>query len=86
MVTKEQIYLENENVVAMSTIDANKYRIADLLTDNWVICRLCDSLIYLHTTDQSQCIKQLQCIIIYITLYNMFFIYIYIYVVLFFIL
>ena len=34
MVTKEQIYLENENVVAMSTIDANEYRIADLLTDN----------------------------------------------------
>ena len=31
---------------------------------DWVICRLCDSRIYLHTTDQSQRIKQLQCIII----------------------
>ena len=28
------------------------------------VCRLCDSRIYLHTTDQSQRIKQLQCIII----------------------
>ena len=26
------------------------------------MCRLCDSRIYLHTTDQSQRIKQLQCI------------------------
>ena len=34
-----------------------------LLADNSVICTLRDFRIYLHDTDQSQCIKQLQCII-----------------------
>ena len=38
-----------------------------LLADNWVICRFRDRRIYLvHAIDQSQGIKQLQCMIIFL--------------------
>ena len=42
----------------------NMHELSYLQTSNWVVCRLHDSHIYLHAIDQSQCIKQLQCIII----------------------
>ena len=59
---KQKISRE-KNVVAMSTIDANEYRrLNTQITQLSAICRLRDSRIYLHAIDQSQRIKQLQCI------------------------
>ena len=58
----------------MPTIDANDANNNLHLRLNMQITqlsasRLCDSRIYLHTTDQSQRIKQLQCIIIMFIIY-----------------